>query len=295
MSTVPALEQRKTRARAWFEELRDRLCTAFESIENEYSGPLRELPAGRFVRKPWTRPPDEGADGGGGIMALMHGRVFEKVGVNASTVYGRFNPAFAKEIPGAAEDPRYWASGISVVAHMRSPRVPAAHFNTRYVVTRKAWFGGGGDLTPTIAVQRKHDHPLAQMFHEGFKRACDAHAPDYYARYAKACDEYFFLDHRNEPRGTGGIFYDNLASQDWEKDFAFARDVGLAFLETFPAIVRAQMNEPWTKEEREEQLIARGRYVEFNLLYDRGTRFGLATGGNVEAILMSLPPEVRWP
>jgi coproporphyrinogen III oxidase len=289
------VEERKAQARAWFEELRDRLCKAFEQIEQEYAGPLRELPAGHFARKPWTRPPDEGADGGGGVMSLMHGRVFEKVGVNASTVYGRFQPGFAKEIPGAAEDPRYWASGISAVAHPRSPRVPAAHFNTRYVVTTKSWLGGGGDLTPTIASQRKREHPLTQIFHGDFMRVCDAHDSSYYERFSKACERYFFINHRNEPRGVGGIFYDELNTGDWEKDFAFARDVGIAFLEAYAAIVRRQMNEPWTREEREEQLITRGRYVEFNLLYDRGTRFGLATGGNAEAILMSLPPEVRWP
>jgi len=295
MASAPDLEERKARVRAWFEELRDSLCAAFEQIEQDYTGPLRELPEGHFARKAWTRPPDEGADGGGGVMSLMHGRVFEKVGVNASTVFGRFPSGFAKEIPGAADDPRYWASGISTVAHPRSPRVPAAHFNTRYVVTTKSWLGGGGDLTPTIASQRKREHPLTQMFHGDFMRACDAHDPTYYERYSKACERYFFISHRNEPRGVGGIFYDDLNTGGWEKDFAFARDIGLAFLESYTAIVRRQMNEPWTKEEREEQLIARGRYVEFNLLYDRGTRFGLATGGNAEAILMSLPPEVRWP
>ncbi len=294
--TVPfQIEERKTRARDWFADLRGRLCAAFEAIENDYAGPLREFEAGRFTRKPWSRTEDGGGDGDGGEISALKGRVFEKAGVNLSTVYGRFSPAFAKEIPGAAEDPRFWASGISVIVHPRSPRVPAAHFNTRFIVTRQAWFGGGGDLTPTILVQRKKDHPLAQMFHAALKRACDAHGPDYYSRFSKACDEYFFIKHRNEPRGVGGIFYDNLASPDWEKNFAFTRDVGLAFLEAYPAIVRRQMNEPWTKEEREEQLVNRGRYVEFNLVYDRGTKFGLATGGNAEAILMSLPPEVRWP
>ncbi|MGQ0741362.1 MAG: oxygen-dependent coproporphyrinogen oxidase [Alphaproteobacteria bacterium] len=293
--TTSDLDECKARVRAWFEELRERMCAAFEQIEDEYTGPLRHMTPGRFVRKPWTRPPDEGAEGGGGIMALMHGRVFEKVGVNASTVHGRFPPGFASEIPGAENDPHYWASGISMVAHMRGPRVPAAHFNTRYVITQKAWFGGGGDLTPTISSQRSREHPLAQSFHAAFKRVCDKYDANYYVRFSKACDRYFFIPHRNEPRGVGGIFYDELDTGDWEKDFAFARDAGLAYLEAYSAIVRAQMNEPWTKEEREEQLIRRGRYVEFNLLYDRGTRFGLATGGNAEAILMSLPPEVRWP
>jgi coproporphyrinogen III oxidase len=295
MTAPSPVDDKKARAHAWFAELRDQVCAAFESIDNDYAGSWRELPAGRFTRKPWTRTDDAGGDGGGGEISALKGRVFEKVGVNLSTVYGQFSPAFAKEIPGAAEDPRFWASGISVIAHPRSPRVPAAHFNTRYIVTRKAWFGGGGDLTPTIAAQRMHDHPLAQMFHVAFMRACDMHSADYYPRFSKACDEYFFIKHRNEPRGVGGIFYDNLASSDWEKDFAFTRDVGAAFLDVYPTIVRRQMNEAWTKEEREEQLVSRGRYVEFNLVYDRGTKFGLATGGNVEAILMSLPPEVHWP
>jgi coproporphyrinogen III oxidase len=252
------------------------------------------MPAGRFTRKSWKRPTEDGSDGGGGTMALMKGRIFEKVGVNISTVYGRFEPQFAKEIPGAQSDPRYWASGISLVAHMRSPLVPACHFNTRHIVTQKSWFGGGSDLTPMLDEQRHREHPHAQRFHEALKRACDAHDPDYYARFSKWCDEYFFIKFRNEPRGVGGIFYDYL-EDDWDKNFALTRDVGLAVLSVFPAIVRAAMNEPWTEAERNEQLIRRGRYVEFNLVYDRGTKFGLMTGGNVEAILMSLPPEVRWP
>jgi len=285
---------RKERARLWFEELRDTICAAFEAIEDEYAGALSYLPAGRFDREPWKRPMQEGEEGGGGTMAVMKGRVFEKVGVNVSTVYGSFSPQFAKEIPGAGEDGRFWASGISLVAHMRSPRVPAAHFNTRHIVTQKSWFGGGGDLTPTIAAQRTRDHAYARNFHAVFRRACDAHAPDYYERFSKWCDEYFFLPHRGEPRGVGGIFYDYLETQ-WEKDFAFTRDVGRAFLDAFAGVVRAAMNEDWSEAEREEQLIRRGRYAEFNLLYDRGTKFGLATGGNTEAILMSLPPVVYWP
>jgi coproporphyrinogen III oxidase len=286
-------EEQKDRARAWFTELRDRLCAAFEAIENEYTG-SPEIEPGRFARKEWTRPTDDGSEGGGGTMSIMKGRVFEKVGVNISTVHGRFDPQFAKEIPGAQTDPRYWASGISLVAHMRSPRVPACHFNTRHIVTTKSWFGGGSDLTPLLNEQRHRDHPDAMRFHTEFKRTCGAHGADYYDRFSKWCDDYFFIKYRNEPRGIGGIFYDYLEN-DWEKDFAFTRDVGLAVLSVFPELVRAHMNETWTEAERNEQLVRRGRYAEFNLVYDRGTRFGLMTGGNVEAILMSLPPEVRWP
>ena len=287
------LDERKAAAASWFASLRDSLCAAFEAIEDDYKG-ASDRPAGRFQRKDWKRPTPDGVDGGGGTMALMKGRVFEKVGVNFSTVYGRFEPQFAKEIPGADVDPSYWASGISLVAHMHSPRVPTAHFNTRHIVTGKSWFGGGGDLTPMIAEQRTREHPNTKAFHEGFKRACAAHGADYYERFSKWCDEYFFIKHRGETRGVGGIFYDYLDT-DWDKDFAFTRDVGRAFLAVYPAVVRATMNEAWTPAEKDEQLVRRGRYAEFNLVYDRGTRFGLMTGGNTEAILMSLPPEVRWP
>jgi coproporphyrinogen III oxidase len=286
-------EERKTAAANWFASLRDQLCAAFEAIEQDYQG-APDRPPGRFLRKDWQRPTANAADGGGGTMAVMKGRVFEKVGVNISTVYGEFEPQFAKEIPGAQSDPRYWASGISLVAHMHNPRVPTAHFNTRHIVTTKSWFGGGGDLTPMLAAQRTAEHPNTRAFHAQFKRACDAHGADYYQRFSKWCDEYFFIKHRGETRGVGGIFYDYLES-DWEKDFAFTRDVGRAFLAAYPAIVRGGMNEPWTADEKDEQLVRRGRYAEFNLVYDRGTRFGLMTGGNTEAILMSLPPEVRWP
>ncbi len=280
----------KTATRAWFESLRDRLCAEFEKIEAELAGPQAELPPGRFERKAWQRERGEaGEDRGGGVMSIMRGRVFEKVGVNVSTVFGEFSPEFRQQIPGAAEDPRFHASGISLVAHMRSPRVPAVHMNTRFIATTKAWFGGGADLTPMVP-----NNSDTQTFHAALQATCDAHGADYYARFRKWCDEYFYLPHRSEPRGVGGIFYDYI-EDDFARNFAFTRAVGETFLDVYPKIVRAHMNEPWTSAEREHQLVRRGRYVEFNLLHDRGTKFGLMTGGNVEAILMSLPPEAKWP
>jgi len=280
------MADRKSEAVAWFEALRDRICAAFEAIEAEYAGPDHDtMPAGHFVRMPWERP-----GGGGGTMAVMKGRVFEKVGVNVSAVFGEFAPEFRAEIPGATEDPRFWAGGISLVAHLRSPLVPAVHMNTRHIVTRKAWFGGGTDLTPIYP-----DEGAAEQFHAALEAACATYDPGCYARFKKWCDEYFYLPHRNEPRGAGGIFFDDLDSADWARDFAFVQAVGEAFLKVYPRLVRARMTLPWTAEQRRHQLIRRGRYVEFNLLYDRGTRFGLRTGGNVEAILMSLPPEAAWP
>lgn len=281
---------RKERAAAWFQSLRDQICSRFEALEDALTGEGRDLPAGRFIQKRWARASETGEDAGGGVMAVMKGRVFEKVGVNISTVFGEFSKDFAAQIPGASDDRRFWASGISLVAHMRNPLVPAVHMNTRHIVTTKAWFGGGADLTP----MRPHA-PDTEAFHAAMKGACDRHSADYYPKFKKWCDEYFYLPHRHEPRGVGGIFYDYLDSGDWEADFSFTRDVGLAFLDVYPRLVEEHMNRHWTADDRAHQLMRRGRYVEFNLLYDRGTQFGLKTGGNVEAILMSLPPEVNWP
>jgi len=286
----PALDDRTLRARAWFDSLRDRLVAEFERLEDEAPAELYPGEAGRFELKPWVR-----AAGGGGVMGVMRGRFFEKVGVHVSLVHGKFTPEMAAAMPGADKDPSFTATGISLIAHMVSPRVPAVHMNTRYLATSQGWWGGGADLTPLLEEQRSQEADDARLFHAALQTACDAHHPDWYADFKRRCDEYFFLPHRGEPRGVGGIFYDHHNSGDWERDFAFTRDVGEAFLSVYPKIARHRMDEPWTEEDRREQLIRRGRYVEFNLLYDRGTMFGLKTGGNIESILSSMPPTVMWP
>ena len=283
------LDPQQMQAKLWFESLRDRICAAFEAIEREAGSDAA------FAYRPWDREAAgaEAGTGGGGVQGLMKGKVFEKVGVNVSTVGGRFAPEFARSINGAdADQPEFFATGISLVAHMANPHVPAVHMNTRFLVTTKRWFGGGADLNPPI--------PYADdtaFFHERLKAACDAHGPDYYERFRQWADDYFYIPHRKVHRGVGGIFYDHLECADdaaFEANFAYTRAVGEAFLAAFPPIVRKRMGTEWTEADTARQLEWRGRYAEFNLVYDRGTLFGLRTGGNIDAILMSLPPMASW-
>ena len=290
-SLPPEVHDRRARAKAWFETLQQRIVAELEQLEAEAPVELYPDPPGHFDLRPWTRETGTG----GGTGAHLTGRLFEKAGVHTSAAASRFSPEMAATMPGADQDPSYVSASISLIVHPRSPRVPTVHMNTRFLSTAESWFGGGADLTPTLDEQRSQQADDAILFHAALKAACDAFDPDWHGKYKAWCDEYFFLPHRGEPRGVGGIFYDRHNSGDFERDFAFTRAVGEAFLEVYPKIVRHRMSEPWTETDRAEQLMRRGRYVEFNLLYDRGTMFGLKAGGNIETILSSMPPMVRWP
>ena len=291
MSTLPPeILARRDRAKDWFESLQTRICAALETLEDEAPDTLYPAAPGRFDMRPWTR--ETGV--GGGVGGHLRGRLIEKAGVHTSAATAKFSPEMAATMPGADRDPSYVSASISLIIHPLSPRVPTVHMNTRFLSTAESWFGGGADLTPMLDVQRTQEAPDTVAFHAAMKAACDAHDPEWYSKYKAWCDEYFYLPHRKEMRGIGGIFYDRHNSGDFEKDFAFTRAVGEAFLEVYPKIVRHRMSEPWTEQDRMEQLVRRGRYVEFNLLYDRGTMFGLKAGGNIDTILSSMPPIAAW-
>ena len=282
-------KQRKEIASKWFKKLQLEICSSFEKIEEDYRKKNNLKNSGKFIKRTWRRN-KKNIQGGGGVTAIMRGNVFEKVGVNISVVKGRFSKKFKREIRGAEKRSEFWAAGISVVTHMQSPLIPTIHFNTRYIITTESWFGGGTDLTPCI-----YNVNDKKFFHHKLKTVCNKYNKNYYKKYKKWCDNYFFLKHRNEMRGVGGIFFDYLNTGNWQKDFSFCQDLGRAFIEIYPSIVKKYVGKKWTTKEKEKQLFKRGKYVEFNLLYDRGTRFGLMTGGNTDAILMSLPPNVKWP
>jgi coproporphyrinogen III oxidase len=288
---APEIQDRRARTQAWFEALQQRICAELERLEEEAPAELYPGPAGQFDFRPWRRETGEG----GGVGGFLAGRLFEKAGVHTSAATARFSPELARTMPGADVDPTYVSASLSLIVHPRSPRAPTVHMNTRFLSTAVSWFGGGADLTPMIDEQRSQEADDAVLFHAAMQAACDAFDPDWYGRFKAECDAYFYLPHRKEPRGVGGIFYDQLSTGDFERDFAFTRAVGEAFLDVYPKIVRHRMDEPWTEADREEQLVRRGRYVEFNLLYDRGTMFGLRQGANIETMLSSMPPLVAWP